>query len=69
MVNPLGQGIRIPFVNRLRIILRGLYGFWGIGFWIPLRLLSSLQVPPGLVVPEGTSNQSHKYKRVEALLC
>ena len=51
VVNPLGHWLRILFGTIFRIPLRGLSVFWGIGLWIPLGVLSSFQVTPGLVVP------------------
>ena len=51
MVNPLVHWLRVLFCTRSRIPLRGLSGYWGIGFWIPLSGLSGFLVPPRLVVP------------------
>ena len=52
MINPIGHWIRVLFVTRLRIPLRGLSGFLGIGFWIPLRVLSGFRVTLGFLVTE-----------------
>ena len=51
MVELIVHWLWIPFGNRSLIPLRGLSGFQGIGFQIPLRRLSGFRVPPGLVVP------------------
>ena len=51
MVHPLCHWIRVLFCTRSKIPLRELSGSWGIGFWIPLRVLSGFQVPLVLVVP------------------
>ena len=51
MVKPLGHWLRILFFARSQITLRGLSGFWGIGFRITLRVLSGFQVPLVLIVP------------------
>ena len=49
--NPLLHCLRILFGARLQITLRGLSGFGGIGFRIPLSVSSGFQVPPVLVFP------------------
>ena len=48
-VNPLVHWIHMPFSNRFRILFRGLNGFRGIGFRIPLRGLFGFWVTPGLL--------------------
>ena len=51
MVNPLGHWIYILFGTSSLIYLHGLSRFWGIGFRIPLRILSGFWVLPVSVVP------------------
>ena len=66
MVNPLGLWPRILFGTRLRILLRGLSGLRGIGFRIPLRVLSGFRVPPGLVITaQGNSYYNYEHFLVE----
>ena len=51
MVNTLDHWLRFPFCTISWIPLRGLSGFLGIGFRIPLRAFSGFWVPPELVFP------------------